>query len=228
MLHSSPVAPIRGVFLSYSLRRSLHCRRPRPRFVFPASCSALRLCVPSPGRSSPCDGRFRCLFPSRPLPDVPLRGETVHPSCPHICRILFRLRAIRRSLCSSPSLSSIPVSPPDRLGRQSGRLRTSISVIFGLYLINAISTRLVTGSRMSSARSSNCVSLHAMRSWRCSTIRRDSLCAMASGATVCSWSARHSGFTITMAHSPLRCPSFPSSLSTALLPLAPFLSNGTS
>ena len=157
VLHSSPDIPIRGVFLSYSPCRRLHCRRPCPRFAFPASCSALRLCVPSPGRSSPCDGRFRCPFSSGPLPDVPLRGETVHPSCPHICRILFHLRAIRRSLCSSPSPSSIPVSPPDRLGRQIGRLRTSISVIFGLYLINAISTRLVTGSRMSSARTSNCV-----------------------------------------------------------------------
>ena len=120
------------------------------------------------------------------------------------------------------------VSPSDRLDRQSGFFRTSISVIFGLYLINAISTRLVTGSRMSSARASNCVSLQAMLSWRCSTIRRNSLCAMASGATVCSRSARHSDCTITMCHSPFRCPSFPSSLSTALLPLAPFLSNGTS
>ena len=117
VLHSSPDASIRGVFLSHSLCRSLHCHRPRPRFTFPASCSALRLCVPSPGRSSPCDGRFCCPFPSGPLPDVPLCGGTVHPSRPHICRILFCLRAIRRSLCSSPSLSSIPVSPPDHLGR---------------------------------------------------------------------------------------------------------------
>ena len=204
VLHSSPDAPIRGAFLSYSLRRSLHCRRPCPRVAFPASCSALRLCLPSPGRSSPCDGCFCCPFPSGPLPDVPLRGETVHPSCPHICRILIRLRAIRRSLCSSPSLCFIPVSPPDRLGRQSGRLCTSISVIFGLYMINAISTRLVTGSLMSSARASNCVSLHAMRSWRCSTIRRNSLCAMASGATVCSWSARHTLKEVTSSLNNLR------------------------
>ena len=106
MLHSSPDAPLRKVFLSYSHCCSLHCRRPRPRFAFPASCSALRLCVPSPRRSSPCDGRFRCPFPSGPLPDVPLRGETVHPSCPHICRILFRLRAI-----SGPS-ARLPPCPP--------------------------------------------------------------------------------------------------------------------
>ena len=137
VLGSPPDVPIRGVFLSHSLCRSLHCRRPRPRFTFPASCSALRLCVPSPRRSSPCDGRFCRPFPSGPLPDVPLCGEIVHPSLPHICRILLRLRAIRRSFCSSPPLSSIPVSPPERLGHQSGCLRTSISVIFGLYLINA-------------------------------------------------------------------------------------------
>ena len=75
------------------------------RFTFPSSYHPIPLppgpllvppYVPSPGRSSPCDGRHCCPFPFGLLTDVPLRGDIVHLSCPHIYRILLCLRAIRQ------------------------------------------------------------------------------------------------------------------------------------
>ena len=81
----------------------------------------------------PASAAPSCPSLERHLPSAP----PLVPSGSHICRILCRLRSIRHSLCSSHSLSSTSLAPSECRCRQSGYVRTSISVICELYLINA-------------------------------------------------------------------------------------------
>ena len=112
---------------------------------------------------------------------------------------LFCLHAIRRSLCSSPTYPSSSRASSGCRSRQPRFGGTFIVVTCGLYLMNTITSRFLTGSRMSVA----CASLHAMGCCRCFTVRYNSLCATTCGADVSCRGFHNGNFTVIMCHNPL-------------------------
>ena len=107
MLHSAPVAPFRGVFLTYSLR-CLGCSCPWHR-VLPRTiqsgglgCAPLRPGCSNPGRLidvfSPLPGTLQSVAPGSP-PDDPVQGLVpcfIPPRLPHSGASFFRILSVAR------------------------------------------------------------------------------------------------------------------------------------
>ena len=149
----------------------------RSPWVCPAPWFAQWRSAPSPGCSSPCDWRHYFSFssgPRRPLlsPFVVTpftRPALISAGFSFVCEPSGPPSALL------PLFPPFPSRPPTALVARRAASALPSPCFYGLYLINAISTRLMTRSRMSSAHASKCACLHAMRTCRCSTIRRNSL-----------------------------------------------------